>query len=479
MASRVPEHSIERGVSGLAAFLAVLVVLSTLASFAWIINLTINEYLNVDEVLVPDVLGMDVNQAYRVLQELDFDVVSHPENDMQAAINSVTSQSLRAGSTIRRGRSVRIGIHMPPEGTQMPNLVQRSKEEAEALLEGINLNLNEVIFEHSDEPEGIIIEQYPLSGVVIGQNVSAIRVIVSRGPDIPSVALPNLQNLSISEARNRLSALGFRRVEEVVDSINVSRAGIVNTQEPEAGQTVPLTAQITLFYASDNRDVITAPNVVGQTLDEARNRLRSAGLELGWIDYVNDPERPAGVIAMEPRPNGFTLRQTPVVLRVNNPPATPNTIDTSRPEAAQEAWSRRGQPEQAAETPPPTNNTASELIPQPSNNVPGRLFEQSTTLPGSDSNAATSTPSTTSPNNTASNDLSSRDIMIRFNPADYGFLQGQENDFRLVVNDNRGERVALDRRLAPGEAVNTSVRIYGQATVQTFINGNFFQAWSP
>ena len=67
-------------------------------------------------------------------------------------------------------------------------------------------------------------------------------------------------------------------------------------------------------------------------------------------------------------------------------------------------------------------------------------------------------------------------------PTSFGVRALTENDYRLelVISDERGERTVLDRRVPAGQAVSTSVTVYGNdALLQTFINGDPFQAWRP
>ena len=58
-------------------------------------------------------------------------------------------------------------------------------------------------------------------------------------------------------------------------------------------------------------------------------------------------------------------------------------------------------------------------------------------------------------------------------------LLEQPYQLRLVISDDRGERTALDQRLDAGEVVSTTVVVYGEAMLQTYIDDVFFQAWRP
>lgn len=458
-------------------------LLALLGLFAAFTVMSVDEYLSVEEVRVPQVVGMSLDDAYATLQDLDLDVTSYSKDVTGRPVNSVVDQSPDPGAVVRRGRSVSLGVHIPPESTQMPSLRGRSAEEAERLLSNVGLTLGEIAYAFSDDPEGTVISQSPALGERVAPD-ARIDVVVSRGQEVRTVVMPDLTGTSRGSAKARLEEMGFRRIEEVATGVSFDSPGDVSSQSPSAGRSVPVSAAVTLYHSVGNRNVVWAPDVRGDSLERARERLRAAQLSVGWIEYVQNPEQEAGVVDMDPI--GYTLVRTPVLLRVNNPPAPEVATTTPNTTLGEQPSSRIGRilaGEDASswtDSPSSSTSSGSGSGPQPSSSSSTSTSANTTANTTSSSSSQATLPDTSTGSALQnSSSLGSRSIAIRFNPNLYGFLQGRENDFRLVVVDERGERVAIDRRLAEDEVVNTSVTVFGEATLQTYINGNFFQAWNP
>lgn len=380
-------------------------------------------YLTVEEVEVPNLIGRDADEALRELRALELTVRPYVFNVAGARVGSVTAQSPEPGTWVRRGRTISVGVHNPPASVQVPNLVGLTEEQALRTLRETNLLLGEVSYEFSTIPSGRVLSQRPGSGVTVTGG-SSISLVVSRGAEVAEITLPDVVGLNLTEARARLEAAGVRRIEAVATSLSYTQPGQVSAQLPPAGQRVPVSAVVTLFHSLSGREVVRVPEVQGLSLQRAQLMLRAAGLEVAWVDYIDDADKPPGVV--EVRPSGYTLPGTPMAVTVNGAAAGENVLlPTDRP----------------SEPAPPTAPVAQPPAPPP-------------------------TPA-------------GRTVPINFNPSDYGFLRGQEYRFELVVLDDHGQRTVIDRVVPPDRSVNTSVQVQGQAEIQISINGQLFTAWSP
>lgn len=397
-----------------AALLLALLSLSLIVGIGYAV---VARYLMVAEVQVPNVIGRGADEALRELRALELTVKPYVFNVAGARLGSVTSQSPEAGTWVRPGRSISIGVHNPPASVQVPDLVGMTEEQATRTLGETNLMLGEVAYEFSGHPTGRVLSQQPGRGVTVTSG-SSIALVVSRGAEVVEVALPNVVGLRLEEARNRLVAAGLRRVEAVAVGLSYTEPNQVSAQFPAAGQRVPASALVTLSYALPGREVVRVPEVQGLPLQRAQLMLRAAGLEIAWVDHVDDAARPQGVL--EVRPSGYTLPGTPVVVTVNG--SQGELLLPDRPVEAERP------PAPVAEPPPA---------------------------------------------------LGGRIIPINFNAADHGFLRGQEYRFELVVIDDNGQRTVVDRVVPADRAVNTSVQVQGRAEIQISINGQLFTAWSP
>ncbi len=384
-----------------------------------------SRYLEVAEVRVPEVVGADFEVAQRALREAGLRAVTYTENVSDAPVDSVTAQNPEPGEVVRRGRSVSVGVNTLPSDTRVPSLVGLAQSDITTQLSDRGLQLGEVSYQYSPGPEGQIIGQSPGAGELLGAG-SGVDITVSRGEEEREAQLPDLVGLPLEEARRRLEDLGFRRVEEV--PTRLGRAG-VNAQRPRPGERAMVSEPITLYYSLSNGQVVRVPNVKGLPVERAEQALRSAGLRVVWVsEDPYDPAKPPGVL--EINPSSYTLRGTPISLRVNGS-AGDFRPNASRPNGAN------------AQQPNAQNNTQSNA-----QNNPQRT--------------------------------DGRTIPVNFDPAIYGtFLRGKPYEFRLDVTDAEGERTVISRSMPADEPINDSVEVYGEAELRMFIDGQIVLAFNP
>jgi beta-lactam-binding protein with PASTA domain len=392
-------------------------------------------YLRVDEIQLPDLRGMQFGEAVALLRERNLVPVSYPENVPGATIEAVTSQTPPGGAVVRQGRTVAIGVHRPPETSRAPILLGLTADQAINTAAAVNLALDVVEYSFSSQPAGRVIEQRPEPGERVDRE-EGLAIVVSRGPEQTRVTMPDVVGMSLERARRRLMELGFRTVESIATGVSFDSPGTVTAQNPAASERVTRNTPISLSYSLSARQVVPVPAVEGQNASTAGRLLRAAGLSVGEVRYVDDTDAPRGAV-IEASPSGFTLRGTPVVLTVN---AVAGTFDELRSDVAAE--DRLGLP-----------------------SSDGRAENRA----GRDDRAADEQAGT------------GRRVMVTFDPASLGVrtLLERDYDLRLVVQDDAGERTVVNRRVRAGESVSAVVVVQGEALLQTYINGVFFQAWRP
>lgn len=405
-----------------ARLLLVLVLLITVIIFTGVAAV---QYFEVEELPLPDLRGVSANEAIALLAERKLDTITYPESIMAAAPGTVTSQTPAPGTIVRRGRTVSLGVHTPTEDARAPHLVGLSLDQAVLTAANENLTLHHVDYENDDAPVGQVVAQEPGTGLAIDP-VAGLRVLVSRGPELPPVAIPDVRGLPLAEAQQRLGAAGFTSVQRSATGTSFDRPGTVTSQQPVAQTVVPRSTPVVLGYALAATEVVQVPAVAGQLPSRVQMLLRSAGLETGPIEYVDEPGALLGAV-VRTEPSAYTLRGTPVKLFVNGTASTAPVV----------------------------------LQPEPRVPAPGAT--------------------TTTPELFPAGEFGSRSVPVTFDPAQMGSkpLLERPYNLRIAVEDDRGERTVLDRTVPAGEAVSTVVILYGDALVVTYINDIFFQAWRP
>jgi beta-lactam-binding protein with PASTA domain len=401
--------------------------------------ITTADYLSVDDVRLPDVRGVPYTEATERLRAVGLRVLTYPDLDASAAPGTVMSQTPPSGSVVRSGRTVSLGVNAGADARQVPTLVGLGERDALARAADLGIGVERVVYVSVARPVGMVVGQRPEAGTPLGPE-EALTIEVSRGEDGSPIELPDVRGLTLDAARAALTQAGVRRVDAVAADVSFDQPNTVTDQRPVAGAEVMPSTPVTLVYALEGMRVVRVPDVEGQPLWQAQLAIRAAQLALGPVQLVDDPTRPAGVL--EARPAGYTVAGSPVALVVNGP-----VREGFEPDVELEFG------------------------------LPGR-----DALREDDDAATAIEPDVPAPGTTMVQADGSRLIPFRFDPGQVGVAALTREPYRLtlVVSDAQGERTVLDRELAAGEGVVTSIRIEGdEPLLQTFINGSFFQAWRP
>ncbi|NTU89132.1 MAG: PASTA domain-containing protein [Actinobacteria bacterium] len=120
-------------------------------------------------------------------------------------------------------------VSLGPETAEIPDVTGKSQEEATTTLEtaGFKVRVDE---EYSDTVEaGFVISQDPAAGQQMAKN-NIVAIVVSKGVEpVEQVKVPNLLDMTLSEAQTACNILGL--------SLNASgdMSGTVGDQSPAAG----------------------------------------------------------------------------------------------------------------------------------------------------------------------------------------------------------------------------------------------------
>lgn len=456
----------------LLAFLAVIVT-------AVLIFLTLVQYFSVTEVQLPNIVGLSSEEAVQILNDLELQPRLFAEERANAIVNAVASQSPEAGSRVRKGRTVAVGVNKPDVRINVPSLIDISQTNIEDMLNNINLEIGQIDFAFSDAEKGRVIAQDPAAGSVASDK-ARVSIVVSRGPELAAFRMPEVRGLTIQEAKTRLNGLGLRQVEALASTVSSDKPDVVTAQVPHAGNMVTSGSHVVLNFALSAQSVTQVPSMVGVPLSQAQTMLGSAGLYLGGITYITDPAQSPGIVTYAP--SSYTVRGAYVALTVNRANLT-EPISNLSIAAPPVAGTQTAPPVAGGVNinpiSQPTSTPAQAVTPTtPEINPTTVDTPQQTETPTNDVNNTTSGSSETTSSATTPN---ARVVPFNFDPASLGVssLQNQAYNFKLILNDEQGERVIVDKRVNAGESVQESLSIYGEATVQTYINDLLYQAWNP
>lgn len=169
------------------------------------------------------------------------------------------------------------------EGVTVPDVTKISLEEAEELLEQYGLR-HEVLDRRANAvfPANYIIDQAPSPLQIVKPNR---KVYLTVNTEVrPTAVVPDVVDMSLTNARIQIENYGF-----TVGSTSYETARFRNTiirQSLTPGDTVDRGAVINLVVSDGlGGRVVDVPDIVGNTLTEAQQKIRRAGLRVEDIRY--------------------------------------------------------------------------------------------------------------------------------------------------------------------------------------------------
>ncbi len=183
-----------------ASIASMIIILFTLVSW-------LSSYTNHGEtVTVPNIKGMKYAELKEYLGNKNLDVKISDSSMflLDKGPGVVVEQDPRPNEQVKEGRTIYVSITrtVPPQ-VKMPNLIDVSQRQAEAILFSYGLRLGSMIYK-PDLAKGAILEM-SCKGKLLkaGESIakgSKIDLVLGDGVGVTDVAVPNLLNLSLEEA---------------------------------------------------------------------------------------------------------------------------------------------------------------------------------------------------------------------------------------------------------------------------------------
>lgn len=282
--------------------------------------ITVTVAVSEEKASVPNVLKYQLNDAITKLKNAGFEVYSVPQQSTEKA-GTVLSTSPEYGRQVSKGSTITIYYASEQELVEVPKLIDENTENAKAILESLNLELDEKIDEKdSDKPKGTIIEQSYAEGEKVPEGTK-IRVTVSTGVAASSeahiiITLPKYSSGTSKSIKAANNNNVFMDQSVILDgseyTITVTGSGSSNhikvyiDSEIYYECNVDFTktpAEISNVRRYDVSEGSTVPNVVGNNEATAISILKSHGFTSINVNYttVLDSSKNGKVISQSPK----------------------------------------------------------------------------------------------------------------------------------------------------------------------------------
>lgn len=204
----------------------------------------------IGETRVPDVVDLPLYQAQQRLADAGLKIeVGERRHHPRIVQDNVISQSHEPNTVTKKGRTIKVDLSLGPELREVPDVIGETIRMARTRLQNAEFVVDpkeEEVF-HPDIPPGRVIntDPPPLTRQPRG---SPIRLIVSAGPQLQEVIMPNLVGRYLEEARKELDDLGLFMNLSYTDSPHYF-AGQVAAQEPDPDSPVTQGSTVNLVIS--------------------------------------------------------------------------------------------------------------------------------------------------------------------------------------------------------------------------------------
>jgi len=218
-------------------------------------NVFLSLYVNKNkDIYLPDLRYIDSKIAEEKLKDLGFEVEIlfsdyNPENDP----GNVIKISPRPFSKLKSGRIIKLTVASDKNDIILDDFTNISLRNAELMLKRLDLKIDTLIYEYNNDiNKNHIISQFPKASKMLKSN-DLITFIVSQGKAPNYYVTPNLINLNLYKAKEKISRAGL-----ILGNIEYeySKEFLNNTvleQDKTPGMKLSFPARLNLIVSTDKK----------------------------------------------------------------------------------------------------------------------------------------------------------------------------------------------------------------------------------
>ncbi len=261
--------------------------------------------LYIGSAAVPDLEGLTIDEAERVLEDLGFsaDLALGDPAPTTGMENRIQKQDPVADARLESEGSVTLWVYdafdeslVEPEPVApeivVPDLLGVALADAEAALEraGLSMNLSMGPSARSASEENQVMRQMPEAGTSVESD--AVVDVWIYSVYIAPTLVPDLSNQDVVAARSQLEAIAVD-LDAISGEAAPSRAlsGKIYRQAPDPGVEIDEAGKVEVVYYSDYIEPVVIPNLVGMQANEAELLALENGLILRTLSGPSAPSR--------------------------------------------------------------------------------------------------------------------------------------------------------------------------------------------
>jgi eukaryotic-like serine/threonine-protein kinase len=231
--------------------------------------------------LMPSFVGQTEQQARDYVRDNKFDIRIEPRTTRVdgSTAGQIVEQSTAEGEKMDAGELLLLTISEGQTLVTTPEIGGLDQVAATAAIEKAGLVVGQVNVVPNELAPGGTVTDWTLKDRSDVEKGSTVDFVVSNGPAPRVVEQVAGMTFETANAKIVASGLTVKRVDAFSSKVP---AGIVIDTKPDAGTSLER-GQAVQIIVSKGQDLVSVPNVVGMTADEADRTLKAAGLKGGEV----------------------------------------------------------------------------------------------------------------------------------------------------------------------------------------------------
>ncbi len=206
-------------------------------------------------VVVPDVTGKDMNEARKIIEDSGLEVKQGEiRYDASKPIGMVLDQNPPGNETVKKGRRIYLVICGGEQLFEVPKLTGRTIRDAKFSLAQRNLLPGEIVKKFSNQyQEDIVISQVLQPGSKVKKNTK-VDLIVSNGPQVGSIIIPDITGKTLEEAKKILAERKLR-IGRITYQPSDKTPGTVVDQYPRKDKSAVENTPVDVFVTKKRKEI--------------------------------------------------------------------------------------------------------------------------------------------------------------------------------------------------------------------------------
>ncbi len=243
-----------------------------------------------------DFHGKDIDIALQQLDKMGLKPNITEEPSDRVAKNTIMAQRPAEGEYVSPGQTVYFTVSSGGRKIEVPDLVDKTQEQAHDELRAVGLTEGDIHREISDKPKGTVIRQEPVAGEHLALD-GKVEIWISQPVEPTVTTMPNVFGKTKDEAIAYLGTMHIN-VSRVVPVASSLPLGLVVGQSPEYGQPVDGNTVVELYYSNGQKPQFTKDYMVQLDVLKDNTVVKIVYVDGDKRTTMYDGKRPAGKLTV-------------------------------------------------------------------------------------------------------------------------------------------------------------------------------------